>query len=297
MKAGIFIFFVKRALRDIQDNRLLHIITIVTIALSILIVSAFGLFFVNVNDLLESWKKGVRIIAYMDNSFQPIQIPEVKKKLTRIDGVATVRFVSKEEGLADMKARMKRQSAIFENLRENPLPDLFEIRLSPETQNWREVEILAARIETLNQVASVEYGQQWIGRISGVFNLFRFTGTAMSGVFFMASVFIVANTIRLLFYSKQEELEIMRLVGATDGFIQAPFYIEGILQGAIGGLCGLLMLYLAYVIVVSNIDTGLAGGFIDVRFLPFSLLMIIIGCAVFSGWLGCFLSLKQFLRK
>ncbi|MFZ5570016.1 MAG: permease-like cell division protein FtsX [Thermodesulfobacteriota bacterium] len=296
MKTGILIFFFKRALQDIAGNRFLNAITIITIGLSILIVSAFSLFFVNINDLLDSWRKGVRIIAYLDGKTTQIAVSDSKKKILQIEGVSSARFISKDEALEQLKDGLKRQSAIFENLRENPLPDIFEIRLAPAFQHWEKVEILASQIEALPEVESVEYGQQWIGRITGIFNLLRFTGTAMCGVFFMASVFIVANTIRLLFFSKKEEFEIMQLVGATDGFIKAPYYIEGILQGILGGILGLTTLYISYVVVVSNVDQGLASAFIQIRFLPAPIILAIIVGSIFSGWLGCYLSFKQFLN-
>ncbi len=296
MKSGIFLFFIKRAVQDILNNRFLNAITIITIALSILIVSAFGLFFVNINDLLDSWRKGVRIIAYLNNKVSQTEILDVKKKILQIDGVAAAQFKSKDEALKQLKERMKRQAAIFENLRENPLPDIFEVQLSATAQNWEKVEILASQIETLPEIESVEYGQQWIGRITGIFNLLRFTGSALCAVFFMASVFIVANTIRLLFFSKREEFDIMQLVGATEGFIKTPFYIEAILQGIIGGILGIIVLYISYVVVVSNVDQGLSSAFIQIRFLPIPVTLLIIACSTFSGWLGCYLSFKQFLN-
>ena len=182
---------------------------------------------------------------------------------------------------------MKRQASLFENLRENPLPDVFEVRMIPSTQNWGKVEILAAQIELFPQVAGVEYGQRWLSRVSGIFNLFKFAGTAMSIVFFMASVFIVANTIRLLFFSRREEFEIMRLVGATDGFIKAPFYIEGMIQGVLGGLAGILILFIVFLAITSNVDAGMASGFFTMRFLPVSISVGILFCSMCSGWLGC----------
>jgi len=126
----------------------------------------------------------------------------------------------------------------------------------------------------------------------------------MCCVFFMASVFIVANTIRLLFYSRREEFEIMRLVGATDSFIKTPFYIEGAIQGFVGGILGILILFISFgililfiyfILLMSSIEKEMVSGFIEVRFLPFSLSAAIILLSVSSGLVGCYLSFKQFL--
>jgi len=191
---------------------------------------------------------------------------------------------------------MNRQTSLFENLKENPLPDVLEVHMVASTQNWEKIEVLAAQIERLTHVEGVEYGRHWLGRVTGIFNLFKFTGTVLACIFFMASVFIVANTIRLLFYSRQQELEIMRLVGATDGFIKAPFYIEGVVQGVFGGIIGILVLFAIFFIVTSNVEQGVTAGFFTLRFLPVGASMGIIFGSMFAGWLGCYLSLKQFLK-
>jgi len=295
MKTGAFLFFTKRAFKDIRSNRFLHMVTIITIALSILIVSAFGLFFTNVNDIISSWKKGVRIMAYLNRDIEKIQLPELKNQILALPGVSSVRFISRDKALKQMKQQMKRQASLFENLKENPLPDVYEIRMSASTRNWEKVEILAAQIEMLPQIEGVEYGQKWLGRVTGIFNLFKFAGIVMCFIFFIASVFIVANTIRLLFYSRHEEFEIMRLVGATDGFIKGPFYIEGMIQGVLGGLIGIVALFIIYVMITSNVEQGVSSGYFTLRFIPIKISAGIVFCSMFAGWLGCYLSLKKFL--
>jgi len=295
MRIGLLLFFTKRALQDIRSNQFLHMVTIITIALSILIVSAFGLFFTNVNDIINSWKKGVRIMAYLNRDIEKIQIPELKNQLLAFPEVSSVKFISRDNALNRLKKQMKRQASLFENLKENPLPDVFEIRMNASTRDWEKVEILAAQIELLPQIEGVEYGQKWLGRAIGIFNLFKFAGTIMCFVFFMASVFIVANTIRLLFYSRHKEFEIMRLVGATDGFIKGPFYIEGMIQGIFGGLLGIAALFILYVIITSNVEAGVYSGFFTLRFIPIKISAGIVFCSMIAGWLGCYLSLKKFL--
>ena len=157
--------------------------------------------------------------------------------------------------------------------------------------------MLAIHIESSHLVADVEYGKNWLKRFTGLLTLFRLAGIMMCVVFFMASVFIVANTIRLLFYSKSEELKIMRLVGATDRFIKTPYYLEGLIQGAIGGVIGIVLLYLAFVLLSSSVDLSFTSYFFTLRFFPLSVSLIIIIGSMLAGWLGCYISLKQFLTE
>ncbi len=290
------IFYYKRAIQDIRDNRFLNAVTIITIAISVLIVSAFILFFANANEMMNAWKKGIRVMAYLKPGIPEIEIPEIKLTIQGMYGVQDAKFISKNEALNRLKVQLKRQSSLLENLKENPLPDAFEIRMTASSQSQDKVEGLATRIESLPQVEEVEYGQKWLGRFTNIFNLFKLAGYAMGGLFFIAAVFIVANTIRLVLYSRREEVEIMRLVGATNGFIKAPFYIEGLIQGALGGVIGIAALFVTFSFVSSNIEQGFSAGLFTISFLSPAILSGTIFCSMFVGWLGCYLSLRQFLK-
>jgi len=292
----MMLIFYKRAIKDIFDNRFLNIVTIITIAISILIASAFYLFFINANDIVSSWKKGIRLMVYLKPGTDEAGRIELKRRIKGVSGVQEAIFISKAEALAGLKEQMQRQASLFENLKENPLPDAFEVRMEPALQEEAAVEKVARRIESFAAVDEVEYGQLWFKRFTNIINLFRLTGYALGGLFFMAAVFIVANTIRIVLYSRREEVEIMRLVGAADGFIKTPFYIEGIILGALGGIIGLMTLLILFIFVVLNFQQSLAGGIFQLRFLPFGFTTGIVLGSMFVGWLGCYLSLKQFLK-
>jgi cell division transport system permease protein len=113
----------------------------------------------------------------------------------------------------------------------------------------------------------------------------------------LIALFITSNTVRLAFYSRKIEVEVMRLVGATETFIKAPFYMEGILQGFIGGILGLVILLVAYLMISSGITQGLSSYiYFDIRFLSIKTIILIILVSTFLGWFGCYLSLKQILK-
>jgi len=290
------IIYFKRAVKDILDHRFLSAVAIITIAISILIASAFALFFINVSGIVNSWQKGIRIMVYLEPNSPETKVVEIKRKIQDMKGVQDVRFISKKEALEGLKDQMKRQSSLLEGLKENPLPDAFEVRLEKSFQNKDQVEMLAAQLKSLSLTDDVEYGQVWLERFTNIVNLLRVTGYAMGVLFFLATVFIVANTIRLVLYSRREEVEIMRLVGATDGFIKAPFYMEGLIQGALGGMIGLAALFVLYVAISSNVEHGLTPGMFTIRFLSRKTFFGILACSMLVGWTGCFLSLKQFLK-
>jgi cell division transport system permease protein len=288
--------FFKRAIDDILKNRFLNIVTIITISLSILIFSAFILFFVNTSELINSWKKGLRIMAYLIPGTNKSDLADLKLAIQSLDNVQKLRFIPKKEALEQLKAQMKYQSSLFENLNENPLPDSFEIRMTASNDSWQKIESLAVQIESLPEIEEVEYGQQWLGRFANLITLFRLAGYALGALFFMAAIFIVANTIRLVIYSRREEVEIMRLVGATDDFIRLPFYIEGLIQGALGAIIGQGLLFISFIFISSNIEQGFFPDVFRLKFLsPLILGEILLG-SMLVGWLGCYISLKQFLK-
>ncbi len=288
--------FSQYAIKDFLAHRFLTGITIVTISLSILIASAFALFFINAGDMLNMWQKGMRMMVYLKPNTTEAERLDTKFRLQGIAGVQETVYISKEAALDRLKGQMQHHSALLENLKTNPLPDAFEVLLQPSSKTSDDLRFIAERIQTLSSVAEVEYGEQWVQRFTGIIHLFSLAGYAIGGLFFLATVFIVANTIRLVLYSRREEIEIMRLVGATDRFIKVPFYLQGMLQGGLGTAIGLSVLLLGYMALTRHFEPTLAGGLLTLRFFSAGICAAIISGGIFVGWLGCWVSLKQFLK-
>jgi len=290
-------FALKRALRDLKNNMMLHSVTVIIIALSVLIVGTFTLFSSNAARVIRTWEKGVRLIVYIADGVPTADIDTLKNDISRMEAVTEVHFIDKREALDRLTERMKWQASLLENLDYNPLPDALEVWIDPARKKWETIEMLAIHIQSSHLVADVEYGQSWLKRFTGVLNLFRFSGVMMALVFFLAAVFIVANTIRLVFYSRHEEFRIMRLVGATDRFIKAPFYLEGLIQGAAGAVLGMAVLYAVFTALTTSIDLDAVVQAFSIEFIPVKTLFIILLCSMFAGWLGCYISLRQFLKE
>ncbi|PIE60841.1 MAG: cell division protein [Desulfobacterales bacterium] len=281
---------------DIRSNRFLNLVTVITISLSILLVSVFMLFFENASRVLESWNQGGRAMVYLDSNFAPPMLPQLKAQLTALGGIETMTFIHKDTALDRLQKEMDAKTEFLSSLKTNPLPHAMEITMTAHA-NFDQVKNLAERIENLNLVESVEYGQGWLGRFLKLFNLFKMTGYAMCSLFLLIALFITANTVRLAFYARKTEVEIMRLVGATEGFIKTPFYVEGVFQGFLGGLLGLGLL-LAGFLTLSSGMTQHFGTYVymDIRFLSWQTVSLILFSSTFLGWFGCFLSLRQILK-
>jgi len=286
----------RRAVADFINYRYLHGVCALTIALSVFIVSAFSLFFINAGGLMNRWQQSIRVIVYLKDDVGATQRAKLIKTVQSFDGVNSVSFISKAEAFSWLKSEIGHQSNLLAGLKENPLPDSLDIRLKSEFLNVKDVESVAGKIRALAGVGEVEYAQRWLQRFSGVYNLFKITGTALVGLIFVAIIFIVANTIRLILYSRNEEIEITRIIGADDAFIKHPLYIEGALLGFFGGIFGLSMLSILYAVSMPSLKPSGVLPFFQIRFIPPGMMVGIVLSSMIVGWLGCFFSIRRFLK-
>ena len=194
--------FIKKAMADIRSNRFLNIITIITIALSILVVSVFLLFFENANRIIESWNQGGRAMIYLKPDFSLDMLPDLKSQLNSLGNIEQMVFISKDQALNKLKKEMADWTSFLKTLNDNPLPDALEIRIKGY-HSFDEIKNFAEQVKSIKIVEDVEYGQGWLGKFLKIFKLFKITGYAMCSLFFLIALFITANTVRLAFYSRK----------------------------------------------------------------------------------------------
>lgn len=287
---------IKRALRDIKQNAFLNLVCVLTISLSVFIVSAFLLFFINATDFLDGWRQGVRIIVYLSDGTTEAQRGTLMAAIKQTGAAEDMTFLSKEAALEDLRGKIGEQSSLLEGLDKNPLPDSLEITLKASCCGPADIEKLAGRVKGLPNVENVEYAQKWLHRFNGIYNLFKITGGVLASIFFIATLLIIANTIRIIMYSRREEIEILRIVGADENFIQYPLFIEAVLQGVMGSLIGITALFLAFVLTVPGLAMEGPFSFFEMRFIPVRVLLAIVFCTMMIGWVGCYFSIRKFLK-
>lgn len=287
---------IRRGFSDFLDYRYLHGICVITIALSVFVISAFGLFLLNAGELMASWKEGIRIIAYLAPETPAAEREQMVADIQAYPGVAGVEYVSSSEAFEWLKAEIGGQTSLLEGLTDNPLPDSLEIAVSGDIGGADAIASLAERVKGLSPVADAEYAKEWLERFGGLYTLFRLTSMVLIGLIFAAIMMIVANTIRLILYSRIEEIKITRIIGADDAFIKYPLYFEGIMLGFAGGVAGLLLLYGAYAITVPQLSSAGLLVYFQVRFLPWTMVFIVLLSSMIVGWLGCYFSIRRFLK-
>ena len=284
----------RHAIRDIRANSLLHITTLIIISLSILVVGLFGLMVSNVDSMMTNWTSGIRILAYASSSANTTDLARMEAEMARIVPIGTIKRVSKEEGLARLQKKYKDQKHLFSKLKENPLPDLFVIEHAP-TDSGDNLDTLVAKLADISGIDSVTYGKKWVQRILKVIQIVKMGISAMGLLFLLITTFIVANTIRLALYTKRDEIEIMRLIGAEEPYIRAPFTIIGLLVGGTGGLFGIGFIYGTYRAFLAQIAPLLTSTSFEIRFLPTPWILVILTGSLLVGWIGCQLSFRKHL--
>lgn len=289
------VYFSRRGFQLIRHNVFINVMAVGTVALSFLIFSVFFLVYQNLNSFLHMWEERVQIIAYLTDGLKEEEIEEIRVTLVNVPKVERVRFVSKEAAMALLKKHLGDQDHILEGFTAEILPASFEIQLERAYRNAGEIRQVVSRVKNTDGISDIQYGQQWIDKFSGLMDIYRFSTLLLGLLLSVTIAFIVSNGIRLSIYSRREELEIMKLVGATPGFIRIPFYIEGGLQGIIGSSLSLVILLPLYLLFLSGLSHRLRfyGLFVDFHFLTWTAVFSIIIGGGLLGFLGSFLSLVQ----
>ena len=240
-----FYYFVSEALTSLWRSRLVNAVSVGTIAVSLFVLGAFLTVASALSGLVTRWTETVQVIVYLEDA-TPDRVRESLANRLRDDpAVASLQFVSREEALARFRGMFRDLSSLPEDLGENPFPASLEVSLRPQRQSAAEVERLAKAFTGVPGVREIQYDLLWIERLSTGVRLVRVVGAFLGGILVLAAVFTISNVIRLTIYAREDELDIMRLVGATRAYVKGPFVAEGVIQGGLGGLAASLLLWTA----------------------------------------------------
>jgi len=244
------------ALRGIRSASTTSSLAVLTIAIVLVLVGSASLLVENMAGLLDEFGAELQLTAYLEPSMTEEELHLLAESVAAAPGVDHVDIVTRAEALARFE-KIAGGSELLAGLDENPLPASLEIHLRPEARTAEALEILRSSLDGLPGIEELAQGQEWIEGYSRVVALARSGAFAISIVLGMAALLIVANTIRLAVYARRDELEILALVGASRTFVRVPFVLEGTIQGLLGGLLALCVIYGAYVLFLPQISFGL----------------------------------------
>jgi len=291
-------YFLKRALRNMRQSPVLSLASVATVAVALALLAFFAIAVLNVQQLTASWGENLAIVAYLDNVPDKKVVNSWAKEIENYPEVASVSYVSRKEAFERFRKRLGEDADLVEGLGPDVLPASLEISLA---DGWRNESALTAVVDRLrkdNRFDDLQYGQGWLEKLEAFLLLLRVSGSALGGFLVFAALVIVANTIKLTLYARQDELEAMTMVGGTSLFIKLPYLIEGALQGLMGGLTALGLSFLAFQVILQK-SLGsllLITGIDTIHFLPpiWQGLLIVGGGLI--GLLGSLFALRKFVR-
>ena len=292
----MLVYFLRKALGNIWTNPFLSLVTLSTIAISMLILGLFSLIYLNVQQSLHQMGGELQITAYLQETISSEQAKVLRSKVADWPEVERITYISKEQALARFRSQLREYAGILEGLKENPLPASLELTLMPQYGRSGNIKELSTRLGRLPGVAEVQYGRKWMAKLRVFVEVMKLVGITVGGLLLIATIFVISNTIKLTFYSRREELEIMRLVGATDFFIKAPFLIEGLLHGLGGALLAAGGLSLLILFLFSHLDLPLRLAVMAGSLPTGQMVAGFLGLGLLLGVLGSIVSLRRFLR-
>ena len=289
-----FRYFAHEGLSNMFSHGFMSFAAIGITVACLLIMGTFTLVAVNANQLLRDLEQENEILAYVDDSYDETQARALQKKLQSIPNVASAAFISKEEAMEEFKAQYP-DEALFQDLDPEILRDRYAIKIADLRQQKQTVE----QVKAVEGIAKVNAYEEIAGGFITVRNVATVVCVALIVILFVVSVFIISNTIKLTTFDRREEIAIMRMVGATNGFIRWPFVYEGFLFGFLGALVAFLLQWALYEAVAKGVAANDALQLIHV--IPFSQLWgpvaaVFAGAGIVIGVGGSLSAIRKFLQ-
>lgn len=273
--------------RSVRTSPLLSVLSVTTIAFSLFAFALFGLVALNIKRALERVEERVEIRAFVTDQTPVESIVSAAQEISRYREVESAKVVTQEEALARARRELGEFSDVFEA---GVLPASIDIRLKAGSRDPRTVAAVAKRVGTLSFVDDVRYGEEWIRQLSRLQTIAGATGLALGLAFAAVAIIIIATTIRMTVLARSREIAIMRLVGATDGFIRRPFLIEGFAKGVLGGILALALTWVASAVLEQYLN--FRATFFDDRLVLFGL-----AGGAMIGLLGSAYAVGRHLRR
>jgi cell division transport system permease protein len=296
MKLG---FFLKESFRSMRRNAVPSVAALASVLVTTLVLGVFIPVVQATNGAANDVRSRVLVDVDLSPSATPAEVARVRGELKGAPHVKSIQFVSKQQGY-EQERKLNPQA--FQLIGYNPLPDIFRVTpTNPDESGVLRAELdqsspLGTRLVSDTAIADVQNRQTQTNTILSATRTIKLTMALLAGLLVFASVLLISNTIRLSLFSRRREVEVMKLVGATDWFIRWPFVLEGLFLGALGGAAAIGLLALAKVTLVDPLaNTVKLISQPDMIAFPL-LIAILMGCAIAVSAAGSGLSLRRFLR-
>jgi cell division transport system permease protein len=276
---------VREGVRTITRNASLFFLSLLVAAISLFLLALFSLVTVNLHRATKILDEKIEIIAFLEHR---ANVGQLKANIQKIKGVEEVIYVSSDQALIVLRNELQDSEEILDVFEENPLPASFQIKLESNFRNARGLAEISSKIMLLEGIDETLYGGELVDQLKKVTHIIVIFDFGLLAIIIFSVIFVIFQTIKLTIFARATEIEIMKLVGASDGFIAIPFTFEGIVQGALGGFIAFLL---------TAITHRVATFFFDNVYFPhwYFLLGTILG-GMFFGIIGSSIAIRRFLK-
>ncbi|PKL51913.1 MAG: hypothetical protein CVV37_04000 [Nitrospira bacterium HGW-Nitrospira-1] len=250
-------YALKPAIQSLLREKWINLLSVMTIAAALLIISVSFFVLYNIDIATKKLPEKFSMAVYLDNNLPKDRLDTIMDSFKKNKAVLSIRYISKDEAMKELKASLKNSDYILEGLDENPLPDSIEIKLRTNEVETETARQLAGEALKIKGVTEVDYGEKFLSTLNTIKKGFKVIGLVLVAVLSAGVIFVCYSTVKILFYRRTEEIETCKLLGATKGFIRMPFLIEGAVIGACGGLLSLAGCFFLYSMVFLRLSIAI----------------------------------------
>ena len=282
--------------RNLQKTWPTQFMTLLTVSLSVLIFSFFFLIYTNMIKAGERLGDDLRLTIYLEDEPVLEMQSQLVRKITNFNPVEEIRFTSRDDAYNRLATQLGDNVDVLDDLDPSFLPPSIEVYPKKNLSSLVQIKRFSEYLSTLPGAIKVQYGQEWIERFNYFTQLLRIIVLLSGALLILTTTFMVAYTIRLAVIARQAELEILRLLGATNGYIRTPFLIEGLLQGLLGSTLGLVALFFLFRWIQLRFSGPGILQLVEFTFFSPTIIGIIIAASITLCTGGSFSSMRKFMR-
>ncbi|GIO01346.1 permease-like cell division protein FtsX [Brevibacillus laterosporus] len=296
MKISTYGRHVREGVKNLGRNGWMTFASVSAVTITLLILGVFLLLALNVNHMAKLVENQVEIRVFMDVTSDKAVAESLQKQVKALPAVETVTYVPKAQGLKDLREQLGENGKLLDGLeKENPLPDALVVK----TKEPKDVDFVAKQVKEMEHIEDVDYGADTVNNLFAATNILRNVGIFFIIGLAFTAMFLIANTIKLTIVARRREIEIMKLVGATNWFIRWPFFVEGLFMGVMGAIIPITILTVGYYYLLQQIRASMYSSMLPLLPMnPFAYQvgLLLIGIGAFIGIWGSMLSVRKFLK-
>lgn len=276
---------IREGFRTITRNNSLFLLSLLVTSISLFLVSLFALVTVNLYYFLNILDEKIEIIVFLDEN---ADFESLKSNILKINGVKDVIFISSDQALKNLQEELKETEEVLRVFEDNPLPASLRIKLEAKFRTANGLSEISSKIMLLRGTKETIYGGELVDQLKKITHIITVFDLGLLIIIIFSLIFVIFQTIKLTIFARSTEIEIMKLVGASNSFIAIPFTFEGVVQGLLGGSIAFILTVITNRVAISFLN--------DVYFPQWWFLLGNLACGFIFGIIGSNIALRKFLR-